>query len=276
MFRWLALTAVFSVLVANTMLCQNRQPSTQPASSKEWVCPESISIDSYNHFDQSNGGRAEQPRGWRRFMAWPEGITAWAIILTLGAITWQSFETHRAATASRNAASAALEHANHIVASERAWVLVERVTMTSGGIDRPEGIQQVFIHCAARNYGKTPARVLGLNALLAEGPISDPEATWNDRLYDFTQKSTPTWVITPNHAKALHDSVPGFFANPDEILHPPEREGNAHFIHGVIRYWDMFSESDRLTRFCYRWDKQGAPLGEGWHVAGAERCNQET
>jgi len=270
------MTAVLSVLVTSVGLCQNRTHKTQAVSSKQSDCPESISVDSYNHFDQTDDGRTPQPPDWHRFVAWPEGITTWAIILTLVAITWQSFETHRAATASRDAASAALLQANHTVVSERAWVLVERIALTSGGIDRPEGIQQVFIHCEAKNYGKTPARVLGLNALLAEGPISDPGATWNDRLYDFNQKSTPTWVITPNRAKALHDSVPGLLANPDDILPSLRREGAAHFIHGVIRYWDMFSENDRFTRFCYRWDKRGAPLGEGWHLAGGEQCNQET
>jgi hypothetical protein len=120
------------------------------------------------NLDQCNGGRTEQPWDWRRLVAWPEGITAWAIILTLGAITWQTIETHRTATASRNAACAALKQANHIALSERAWVLVKRVALTSGGVDRPEGTQQVSIHCKAENYGKTPARVLGLNALLAE------------------------------------------------------------------------------------------------------------
>jgi hypothetical protein len=39
--------------------------------------------------------------GWRDLLKWPEGITTWAIILTLGAIVWQSYETRRATNSQR-------------------------------------------------------------------------------------------------------------------------------------------------------------------------------
>jgi hypothetical protein len=48
-----------------------------------------------------------KPAGWHKFVTWPEGITAWAVILTLAAIAWQSMATARAAVATENAVKTA-------------------------------------------------------------------------------------------------------------------------------------------------------------------------
>jgi hypothetical protein len=53
-------------------------------------------------------------------IAWPEGITVWAIIFTLIAIAVQTYHTRRSAEAS-------LKQANYLVGSERAWILVEEI-----------------------------------------------------------------------------------------------------------------------------------------------------
>jgi hypothetical protein len=50
-------------------------------------------------------------------LTWPEGLTAWAIILTFAVIGWQADET-------RKAARAASQQADAMIASERAWVVV--------------------------------------------------------------------------------------------------------------------------------------------------------
>lgn len=42
-----------------------------------------------------------KPQWWLVLIAWPLGITTWAIIFTLEVITWQSFETYRSARALR-------------------------------------------------------------------------------------------------------------------------------------------------------------------------------
>jgi hypothetical protein len=50
-----------------------------------------------------SGKDAEQskpsPPWWNVLLAWPEGITAWLLLLTLGAIVWQAWETRKAAQA---------------------------------------------------------------------------------------------------------------------------------------------------------------------------------
>jgi hypothetical protein len=172
-------------------------------------------------------------------------------------------------------AGVADKQTDHMVASERAWVGVSKVTLTSGAIDHPDGRSQVFVSCGAENYGKTPARILGMNVLLAKGPINDPEKSWNEKLYNSDGQTTTKWIIVPSIPKHLYGSIQGFFANPDDELPIPD-VGEAYFIHGVIRYWDVFSEMDKFTRFCFREDRVGSLLGKGWHVAGGERCNQET
>jgi len=177
--------------------------------------------------------------------------------------------------ATRDAAKAALKQANHMVASERAWVVVSKVNLTSGSIDHPNGSNQVFVSCGAKNYGQTPARILGMNVRLAIGPINDPEESWNENLYNFDGQTTTKWIIVPSIPKHLYRSIQGFSANPNNEL-PIPNAGKAYFIHGVIRYWDVFSKKDKFTRFCFREDREGTLLGKGWHVAGGERCNQET
>ncbi|MGB8481723.1 MAG: hypothetical protein WCE63_23210 [Acidobacteriaceae bacterium] len=44
---------------------------------------------------------------WYVLVAWPEGITTWAILATLIVIGWQSWETRRAANATADSANAA-------------------------------------------------------------------------------------------------------------------------------------------------------------------------
>jgi hypothetical protein len=182
------------------------------------------------------------------------------------------------ARAAHDTAQATLKHAEHIVASERAWILIGRVIFSSGASDRPEGNKQVFIQCAAKNHGRTPARVLGLNAIYAPGPISDPGQTWDDKLYISNDQSTPRWVILPDKASALHCPIPGFFAERGQAIREALKEGEAYFIHGVVRYWDTFSETERYTRFCCRWhnDNETPGLDAGFHFAGGDRYNQQT
>ena len=73
---------------------------------------------------------------WHPFFAWPEGITAWAIFLTLMAIAEQTKETAKAAKASQKSAEAALVQLNQTTAMERARV---EVRIGPLNINLPEG-----------------------------------------------------------------------------------------------------------------------------------------
>jgi hypothetical protein len=270
MLKWLAIL-VFAVIVAvsamELMAAQKNTTTQDNAWERNQLLP---TINKSNNCvpAQQKEGSADSVQGWHKFVTWPESITAWALIFTFFAIASQACLMRVHARHLRSLAE-------HIVTSERAWVQVSKLTLTSGSIDHPQGRNQVFVSCGCINYGKTPARVLGLNVLLTQSPINNPESAWNKSLYDFSGKITPKWIIAPNIPKHVYETIQGFTANPDDEL-PPPSAGNAYFIHGVLRYWDAFSETDRFTRFCYREDRGGSRLGKGWHIAGAERCNQET
>jgi hypothetical protein len=83
---------------------------------------------------------------------WPEGITTWAILLTLLAIAEQTSQTRVAAEATREAAKAALLNAQAVINAERPWILV---------VIEPDTSQMGGFNVYFTNKGRTPAIVLG-------------------------------------------------------------------------------------------------------------------
>jgi len=144
-----------------------------------------------------------------------------------------------------------------------------------GAADRPEGSKQVFIQCDAQNNGRTPARILEMRALLGIGPIGDPSKTWDEGLYKPSENAkTPRWVVLPNLRTALHYPIPGFASAVGQPL-PTPPQGEAIFIHGVVRYWDMFSETNRFTQFCFRWNEGTPTKPAQFASAGGDQYNQQ-
>ena len=66
----------------------------------------------------------KRPKWWYKFVAWPEGITAWALIISVGVIAYQTRETRRAAQAAENSATAAEQSSKAQMDADRAWVLI--------------------------------------------------------------------------------------------------------------------------------------------------------
>jgi hypothetical protein len=69
---------------------------------------------------------------WIETFAWPNGVTAWALLLTLMVIAWQSTEARDAAKATRDAAQATLKQANIQAAGMRQWLDVELIASDTG------------------------------------------------------------------------------------------------------------------------------------------------
>src|SRR5579884_3750404 len=107
------------------------------------VCMSQYAESAKNNYEEStkhtkdasvakgNAGKADndakkpyKPPIWAKFVAWPEGVGAWAIILTLFAIVWQSTETREAAEASRDAVSATKSSIDALNRIERAWLVI--------------------------------------------------------------------------------------------------------------------------------------------------------
>jgi hypothetical protein len=121
--------------------------------------------------------------GWDRFVKWPEGITAWAIIATLIVIGWQSWETRKAAQATRKSAEvmekqtsileksvdAAQKAADAAEVSAKAAMGVAvptlKITEFVFGADpnNPATFQRPRSRIVVKNYGSTPAFLLAWN-----------------------------------------------------------------------------------------------------------------
>jgi hypothetical protein len=62
---------------------------------------------------------------WYVLVAWPEGIAAWGLLFTLGAIIWQSYETRKAAEATQASAGTISRSVTLQEAQLRQWVDVK-------------------------------------------------------------------------------------------------------------------------------------------------------
>jgi hypothetical protein len=109
-----------------------------------------------NNSDQTQPGQY-QPRKWHVFVAWPDGITALLLLLTLGAIVWQ-------AVATQISAQATLELAKLQSAGMAQWV---DVTCTSTSvrdyypttIDGDSLAKSIGVHFSASNKTDYPLTI---------------------------------------------------------------------------------------------------------------------
>lgn len=106
------------------------------------------------------------PPCWHKLLSWPEGITAWAILLTLGAIIWQAWETRRSAEASAIAAKVAKDG---LIAVHRPKVVVKWVFLIPGKLKGVGGTQILEddhhwrIGCVVANLGGSKAEIIESN-----------------------------------------------------------------------------------------------------------------
>ena len=126
---------------------------------------------------------------WHKLVAWPEGITAWLLLLTLGAILWQAWETRKAAVATADSANAAY---GSVRFAEAQWEMMkdkERARIeikTTDGLNL-ERIGEGFWHLKAtiriRNLGATRAYIrhgAGELFVAKSGEETEPQLdTWN-------------------------------------------------------------------------------------------------
>lgn len=173
------------------------------------------------------------PMQWHVFIAWPEGITALLLMFTLCAIAWQGWETRKAAGAGRDAAKASLKQANHLAATERAWIKVTphvaKFTFRPKREDTdpvPENLAEVIpiahqFPARIENVGKTPAKIVGsgIRYKLSRmhpsdyppvpdyGPISKFETYVFPKAKDvvFAGRLEPTATLTVAQIKSIED-----------------------------------------------------------------------
>jgi len=152
----LALIAVLS-LAPMAMASQQQKASGQSQGNAQQVTPPCLTINADQSTTNYQPQEKEKPQGWHKFVTWPEGIATWGLLLTLGAIIWQTVETRRSANASRRA----------VIASLRPRLVVKRVSVIPGKIEEVDGTltlkddHQWRIGCVVANIGGSVAQVIG-------------------------------------------------------------------------------------------------------------------
>jgi hypothetical protein len=152
---------------------QPSEPASAPASL---VCK----IEGSQDADQGH----PKPQWWNLLVAWPEGITAWLLLLTLIAIVWQAWETRKSAKATADAASAALQSVKLQEIQFRQWVEIKNwrnITASAyPNVERPT----ICVRAKIRNTTQYPL-------VLKEFTI---------RQGGRTQTSSPNWTMPPKGA----------------------------------------------------------------------------
>jgi hypothetical protein len=185
MLKWL--TIIGSVVLIGTVILVARNDKFHDTEGKGYdiKCTESSGppvtagtlICTAEHSQKAKSGQYD-PLWWHIFFAWPEGITALLLMLTLGAITWQAWETRKAAKATRAAVDTA-DKAMKLQEDTAKRQLRAYICITSSGVKlSTDGTIQAKIYF--KNGGQTPAYdVRGWSYPLADpypyaNPIEDP------------------------------------------------------------------------------------------------------
>jgi hypothetical protein len=254
MLKWLVtLTVVIFATVAvpaNNQVSGKRTAGQSQQSAQQPSTPAVAPVTTNQATTYYQRESTPKPEGWHKLITWPEGITAWLIMLTLGAIVWQAWETRKAAEATRDAAKAALLQANHTVTSERAWLIAEAGDAgIPPEIEGATGIRWTEFSVRFVNKGKTPAFLLeagycgkvlphGETLPTIQPPFEEKEISkWEDKGLPLL----PGADVRKNHL--------GTWANDPVKI---KRGFDVLWVYGYIKYSDAFG-SVRETWYCYRW-----------------------
>lgn len=88
---------------------------------------------------------------WHRYFAWPYGITAWMVIFTLVAVSWQAYQTKRAADATL--AQAEIQ-TKSLTLQFRPRLRVRRISTDGGNV--PQNVSVLIA-----NVGSSDAHIIG-------------------------------------------------------------------------------------------------------------------
>jgi hypothetical protein len=116
--------ATFMVICMSGQQVVGSVKSGPPGKAQPSAVASNCQTDHCNALDAPTRSAGE-PLQWHTAVKQPDWWLFFAAIATLLVIIWQTIQTRRAAEATRDAAKAALLQANHMVTSERAWMIAE-------------------------------------------------------------------------------------------------------------------------------------------------------
>ena len=203
-----------------------------------------------------------------RYFTWPEGVGAWAVVLTLIVIAWQSIATEKAAAAT-------LLNAVALINSERPWLFSDHgIERTLSDEDRGESS-----YCDIRvvNRGKNYAQITSFcepkivvvpkGKHLPKEPEYGPSKEWYPHIFLDGGKSADITQIDEEQLGMLGKTNDDF-----ERL----RSGDdAAYVFGVVFYRDLLKR-DELHEL--RWCLRVRPTDKGIHafMSGPDRYNRVT
>lgn len=177
-----------------------------------------------------NTDKPQHPPSWIETFTWPDGVTAWALLLTLLVIAWQSAETRAAAIATEASVEAGKETAKRQL---RAYLCVSHAVVTI----TPQG--QIKSRVDIENGGQTPA----YNVRSWSHPIITQYPP-GDKLKPPPNGLPQGVSIIPSKREQHLPAKPiSAGANSAKVIETLGNPNVAYYVHGRIEYVDVFKDA---------------------------------
>jgi hypothetical protein len=133
------------------------------------------------------------------------------------------------------------QQTNHLVASERAWVLIEPGVIPDDFEPDPSSLQLLDIRPVIRNSGKTPGRIVRVS-LRSQQIKRDEKLPPNPEYKSISEVDIMLPTVIPVQIMGTMILLSDFTAirNGDFVL----------YVYGFVDYLD-FAEEERQSRFCF-------------------------
>jgi len=233
---------VVTLILSATFWTARKDKETREQYEQKCAQLNASAVPPASHYEDCDKG-AEKAAGHLPLLyhvfGWPEGITVWAILLTLFAIAEQTSQTRRAAEAT-------LLNIQAFINSERPWIQIDFVEKERG----------LGIEIRAVNKGRTPAALIsqikkcGISEWadsLPENPVYEPQKVFERPKIIFPGEAYTLWWLTrikdaagvetesADHKRLIDMTVEGF-------------------MFGNVVYKDVLGGGDtpeHETRWCY-------------------------
>jgi len=219
-----------------TMAVQNQPSGTQERKAAQQSNPTAPVTVNCNCTTQTDDGK-DQPQGWHKLIAWPEGVATWALIFTLGAIVWQAIETRRS-----------------VQVSLRPRLIIRGIAVDSD----VKGWQGWHVECQIVNVGGSKAWVTESNLTIDRLGITAEDRLPTFPPYDLDRNWLGTWGIAPAEHKRIRIALGAAGSAVMLSFLRTAREQNVNVIDnvycfGFLQYRDAF-RIQRRTAFCLHYN----------------------
>jgi hypothetical protein len=186
-----------------------------------------------------------------RILAWPEGVTALAVLFTLFFIAWQALLMRQSVSASDEVAKRELRA--YLTVGIGGAAYQERRPKEKGGDLMFECRPVLF------NSGRTPARKVTYKARAAVMPIPLPPGV---HLPESPDDGIGGNILGPQQNAYMQGIVDGFQVDGEVNAIKYGTGTKGLYVWGLVTYEDAFGDG-HFTRFCQHiyWDLQNNVLG---------------